>query len=247
MIVDDIFVNQFLAQTIINDFGFESDIADNGKIAIELLEKNEYDVILMDLQMPEMNGWDATTYIRNNMQPQKATTPIIAVTADITKRDVDRCKEVGIDEYVSKPINESELLEKIIHLVNKKHKEIENQQEAAKICNLEYLRNRLHNKPKLLKEMIEIILKELPPTIKQLGIAIANNDWKELSLKIHSIKPTLILMGLPKEIISISKQIEENAGKKEHLDLVPAQFIKLEKALEKGCKELEAALKTIKN
>jgi len=247
LIVDDMFVNQFLAQTIINDFGFESDIADNGKIAIELLEKNEYDVILMDLQMPEMNGWDATTYIRNNMQPQKATTPIIAVTADITKRDVDRCKEVGIDEYVSKPINESELLEKIIHLVNKKHKEIENQQEATKICNLEYLSNRLHNKPKLLKEMLEIILKELPPAIKQLGIAIANNDWKELSLKIHSIKPTLLLMGLPKEIISISKQIEENAGKKEHLDLVPAQFIKLEKAIEKGCKELEAALKTIKN
>ena len=247
LIVDDMFVNQFLAQTIINDFGFESDTADNGKIAIELLEKNEYDVILMDLQMPEMNGWDATTYIRNNMKPQKAITPIIAVTADITKRDVDRCKEVGIDEYVSKPINEAELLKKIIHLVNKKHKEIENQQETTKICNLEYLSNRFHNKPKLLKEMLEIILKELPPAIKQLGIAIANNDWKGLSLKIHSIKPTLLLMGLPKEIISISKQIEENAEKEEHLDLVPAQFIKLEKALEKGCKELEAELKTIKN
>jgi PAS domain S-box-containing protein len=248
LIVDDMVINQLLAKTIIEGIGFETALAENGKVAIELLKKNTYDIILMDLQMPEMNGWEATYYIRNKMDTSKSSIPIIALTADVTQKSAAKCIEAGMDEYVSKPINETELLNKVIKLVTNKRNAInEKQQEATKICNLASLRKTLHNKPKLLKEMLEIILKELPVTMKQLAIAFENNDWKDLSLKIHSIKPTLILIGLPKEIISISKQIEENTKKEEHLDLLPAQFIKLEKALEKGCEELEEELNAIKN
>ncbi|MDZ4664040.1 MAG: ATP-binding protein [Bacteroidota bacterium] len=123
LLVEDIPINQFLAQTILHDFGFESDIAENGKMAIELLEKNDYDIVLMDLMMPEMNGFEATKHIRNTMLPPKSTIPIIALTADVTKADVDRCEEAGMNEYVSKPINENELLKKIMHQV-KKHKKL---------------------------------------------------------------------------------------------------------------------------
>jgi len=73
--------------------------------------------------MPEMNGFEATKHIRNTMLPPKSTIPIIALTADVTKADVDRCEEVGMNEYVSKPINENELLKKIMHQV-KKHKKL---------------------------------------------------------------------------------------------------------------------------
>jgi PAS domain S-box-containing protein len=119
LLVEDIPINQFLAQTILHDFGFETDTAENGKIAIQLLEKNQYDIVLMDLMMPEMNGFEATQHIRNKMQPPKSTIPIIALTADVTKADVDKCSEVGMDEYVSKPINETDLLNKIAQLVKK--------------------------------------------------------------------------------------------------------------------------------
>ncbi len=119
LLVEDIPINQFLAQTILHDFGFESDTAENGKIAIGLLEKNHYDIILMDLMMPEMNGFEATQYIRHKMLPPKSNTPIIALTADVTKADVDKCTEVGMNEYVSKPINETDLLNKIAYLVKK--------------------------------------------------------------------------------------------------------------------------------
>ncbi len=120
LLVEDIPINQFLAQTILHDFDFETDTAENGKIAIELLEKNHYDIILMDLMMPEMTGFEATEYIRNKMQSPKSAIPIIALTADVTKVDVDKCKEVGMNEYVSKPINEIELLNKITQLMKKK-------------------------------------------------------------------------------------------------------------------------------
>jgi PAS domain S-box-containing protein len=248
LIVDDMRINQFLAKTIIQRLGFKTDIADNGEIAIALLEKNDYDIILMDLQMPKMNGWETCIHIRNKMQGQKARTPIIALSADVSKRDIDRCKEVGMDDYVSKPINETELLDKITRVIPRKNdKIIEYEQEATKICNLKYLKDRLNNKPENIREMLQIILKEVRLIIGQANKSIDAGDWNNLHRKIHSIKPTLILMGLPKEIIATSKQIEENAKKQEHLDTVPAQFIKLEKALEKGYIELEAELKTIKS
>jgi PAS domain S-box-containing protein len=120
LLVEDIPINQFLAQTILHDFGFETDTAENGKIAIQLLEKNQYDIILMDLMMPEMNGFEATQHIRRKMQAPKSTIPIIALTADVTKADVDKCAEVGMNDYVSKPINETDLLNKIAHLVKNK-------------------------------------------------------------------------------------------------------------------------------
>jgi len=101
-------------RTILDDFKFKYDIADNGKIAIEKLQTETYDIILMDLQMPEMNGFEATEYIRKTM---KLKIPIIALTADVTTVDAEKCKAVGMNDYVSKPLDERVLYTKIIELL----------------------------------------------------------------------------------------------------------------------------------
>ena len=111
LVAEDIVLNQLLIRIIIEDFGFAVDIAGNGKIAIEYLKKNKYDIILMDLQMPEMNGYEATAYIRTQMNSK---IPIIALTADVTTVDVEQCKAVGLNDYISKPIDEKLLFSKII-------------------------------------------------------------------------------------------------------------------------------------
>ena len=111
MVAEDIVLNQLLIRIIIEDFGFAVDIAGNGKIAIEYLKKNKYDIILMDLQMPEMNGFEATAYIRTQMNSK---IPIIALTADVTTVDVEKCKAVGLNDYISKPIDEKLLFSKIV-------------------------------------------------------------------------------------------------------------------------------------
>jgi two-component system CheB/CheR fusion protein len=115
LVAEDVALNQLLIKIILLDFGFTLDIAANGKIAIEKLRTNTYDIVLMDLQMPEMNGFEATTYIRNELHSQ---IPIIALTADVTKVDVENCKAVGMNDYISKPINEKLLLEKILACMN---------------------------------------------------------------------------------------------------------------------------------
>lgn len=117
LLAEDIRLNQLLAQVILNNLGFETDAADNGKIAIEMLAENDYDIILMDLMMPVMDGYEATQYIRTKMKPPKSTIPIIALTADVTKEDIDKCTALGMDDYILKPFNETDLLAKIIRLV----------------------------------------------------------------------------------------------------------------------------------
>jgi PAS domain S-box-containing protein len=114
LVAEDVKLNQLLIRTILDDFKFDWDIADNGKIAIEKLQAKSYDIILMDLQMPIMNGFETTEYIRNEMKLQ---IPILALTADVTTVDVAMCKAVGMNDYISKPIDEKLLYSKILDLI----------------------------------------------------------------------------------------------------------------------------------
>jgi PAS domain S-box-containing protein len=248
LIVDDIVINQLLAKTILEDIGFETAIAENGKVAIALLEKNTYDIILMDLQMPEMNGWEATDHIRNKMNTSKSSIPIIALTADVTPKSTAKCMAAGMDEYVSKPINETDLMLKVTRLVTQKRDSLKaKQQELPKTSNLNSLKNQMRNKPALVAQMLEIILKETPIVIDQINKCLAIGDWSSLHRHIHKIKPTIDLIGLPQDIVIAAKQIETYATKEENLNLIPNQLIKLEKALSQAYKELEEELLIIKN
>lgn len=118
LVAEDIPLNQLLIKIILADFGFEYEVVSNGKMVIEKLQTNTYDIILMDLQMPKMNGIEATEYIRNIM---KLNLPIIALTADVTTVDFDKCKDLGMNDYISKPINENLLYLKIVDSVNQKN------------------------------------------------------------------------------------------------------------------------------
>ncbi|MBK8340581.1 MAG: response regulator [Flavobacteriales bacterium] len=89
--------------------GVQVDVAVNGRIAMEMVQMNRYDVILMDVQMPEMNGYDATKAIRA-LDGDKSRIPIIAMTANVLKEEVDRCNEAGMDGYVPKPFKREELM-----------------------------------------------------------------------------------------------------------------------------------------
>ena len=103
-------------RTLLDDFGFNCDIASNGKIAIEKLRLKQYDIILMDLQMPVMNGFETTEYIRKTLN---SNVPIVALTADVTTVDLAKCEVVGMNDYVSKPVDERLLYSKIIGILKK--------------------------------------------------------------------------------------------------------------------------------
>ena len=121
LIVEDVKLNQLLMKILLEDFGCEVDLADNGKIAVEKVKINNYDLILMDLQMPEMNGFEATEYIRTEMNSK---IPIIALTANVTTIDLEKCKAFGMNDYISKPVDEKLLYDTIIKYLPKPFQKI---------------------------------------------------------------------------------------------------------------------------
>ena len=118
LVAEDNAINQLLISTILKQEGFEVVVAKNGKIAIDILVDSDFDIILMDLMMPEMNGYDATEYIRKKLNGSKASIPIVAVSADVTIDVREKCKAVGMNEYISKPYDAKYLIETIYKIVS---------------------------------------------------------------------------------------------------------------------------------
>jgi len=117
LVAEDNHINQLLMRTVLKKFNFDCTIVANGKLAVEALKNERFDIILMDLMMPEMNGFEATSVIRNLEDVEKKNIPIIALTAVVTGPDIDACISLGIDKYLSKPFESSELYKMIIELV----------------------------------------------------------------------------------------------------------------------------------
>jgi CheY-like chemotaxis protein len=109
LLVEDNAVNQKLALRLLSQMGYRADMAGNGLEAIQALERQDYDVVLMDVQMPEMDGLEATRQIRKRL-PAERQPRIIAMTANAMQGDREACLEAGMDDYISKPIRVDELV-----------------------------------------------------------------------------------------------------------------------------------------
>ena len=120
LLVEDNLLNQILAKKILTDWKLKVEVAENGLIAIDKLEKSNFDLILMDIQMPEMDGYAATQYIREKMLSPKQDTPIIAMTAHALTGEAEKCLKAGMNDYISKPFDTKVLHSKIVSVLKKK-------------------------------------------------------------------------------------------------------------------------------
>ncbi len=250
LVVEDIALNQLLMKTLLDDFGFERDIAANGKIAIEKLLNKSYDIILMDLQMPEMNGFEATEYIRNKM---KSKIPIIALTADVTTVDLAKCKAVGMNDYIAKPVDERLLYSKIVSLVKKpvfkkgnKEDVIVNERKS-KCIDLDYLAHRTKSNPQLMMEMISLYLEQTPPLINTMKQSWHDKDWNSLYTAAHKIIPSFSIMGISVDFENMAKKIQEYASTQQQTEGIPDLVLQIENICKQACSELKEEFNTIKN
>ncbi|MBK5203092.1 MAG: PAS domain S-box protein [Prolixibacteraceae bacterium] len=250
LVVEDIVLNQLLMRTLLDDFGFNCDIADNGKIAIGKMKTNPYDIILMDLQMPEMNGFEATDYIRNQMN---SDIPIIALTADVTTVDLAKCKSVGMNDYIAKPVDERLLYNKMIGLVKKNTLVVEPEVSIIdnaipiKCTNLEYLTIRTKSNNTLMMEMISLYLKQTPPLISSMKKGMHEKDWNSLYSAVHKMIPSFSIMGVNSDFEDMAKKVQEYASNPKHSEGIPEMVLQLENVCEQACVELTEEYDTLKN
>ena len=250
LVVEDIALNQLLMKTLLDDFGFERDIAENGKIAIEKLQANSYDIILMDLQMPEMNGFEATEYIRDVM---KLNIPIIALTADVTTVDLTKCKAVGMNDYIAKPVDERILYSKIVGLVKtpvfitKERELIHNEIKRERCIDLNYLLQRTKANPQLMAEMISLYLEQTPPLISLMKQSFNEKNWELLHSAMHKMIPSFSIMGISTDFENMAKRVKDFASIQEQAETIPAMVLQLEEICTQACAELTQELNTMKN
>ncbi len=252
LVVEDIALNQLLMKTLLDDFGFERDIADNGKIAIEKLQFKTYDVILMDLQMPIMNGFEATEYIRKQMNSK---IPIIALTADVTTVDLAKCKAVGMNDYIAKPVDERLLYSKIVNLVKKpllvKYSRSEEnvliESKKSRCIDLEYLIHRTKSNPMLMMEMISLYLEQTPPLIRAMKLGLQEKDWNLLHAAVHKMIPSFSIMGISPDFENMAKKVQEYAGTLQQSDVIHDMVLQIGNVCTQACNELEEEFIKIKN
>ncbi|MFY7888902.1 MAG: ATP-binding protein, partial [Spirosomataceae bacterium] len=242
LVVEDMALNQLLMRTLLDDFGFYCDIVSNGKLAIEKLAIESYDIILMDLQMPEMNGFEATKYIRNDL---KLTIPIIALTADVTTVDLAKCKEVGMNDYIAKPVDDRFLYSKIVGLVKNFVPEKELITEKIKYTDLSYLIHRTKANPILIKEMISLYLAQTPPLILSMKQSLRDKDWVTLGSAVHKMIPSFAIMGIKSNYEKMARQVQEYAVSQQLSVEIHDLVYQLENACGQACEELKEELEKL--
>jgi len=247
LVVEDVALNQLLMKTLLEEAGFDLVIADNGKKAVELMKDDVFDLVLMDLQMPEMNGFEATEVIRKEL---KQNVPIIALTADVTSVDLNKCRMVGMNDYLSKPIDDKLLFKKIANYLIMDDKEINTQQtdylniektdKNGRLTNLDFLRQLTKNNREMINEMITVYLEETPELLAKMRTALYQKDWKSLREAAHSIYPSFATVGMDTAIGQKAKDIQILAEKRENLEEVKDLLTSLESICAKASEELRS-------
>ena len=217
LIAEDVELNQYLAKHILEDWGVATDIANNGKEALDKVILYHYDLILMDIQMPEMDGIAATRAIRKLPDPIKSSIPIIALTANALKGDDQKYLNAGMNDYITKPYTE-ERLYKVIRkffstenepdttLSNINNIEMENQNQE-RLYDLSMVNVIGRNNPAFVEKMVKLFLDNITIDLNKLKDAELQKDRKGINFYAHKMKSTIESMGI-NDLKSIIRALE---------------------------------------
>lgn len=219
LLVEDNDINRLYAKSILQQWNCDVDIAENGLVALEKIKYNVYGVVLMDVQMPVMDGYETTRAIRA-MDSHMRYAPIVALTANATKADIDKCLSSGMNDYLPKPFSPDDLYRKIftdLKIKNQKNGLPEKEQAEAKTSfDLAYLRSVSHNNEAFLQEMIQTFVESIPSVLDDMQGCLSAKNWAKLCRLAHQIKPSFTLMGMD-ALRKTVYYIEEKADKKSNL------------------------------
>jgi len=249
LLVEDNAINQILAQRLVQMRGDQIVVANNGHEALAALERERFDLILMDVQMPEMSGIEVTQAIRRKEKDTREHIPIIATTASAMKEDRERCLGAGMDAYISKPIDRDLLFETIAMLTGDSKEAGRGETDVQPfdpVFDVAAVLDSLGGDSELLREVAAIFLGQTPKHMEKIRKAISDRDAKLLDRSAHALKGSAANL-LAQGVVGAASRLEEIGrggsvdGSEEALTLLEEELRKLELALGQFEKEYARA------
>lgn len=242
LLAEDTLANQLVAENILEFLGHSVSIVNNGKEAIELLRGESFDLVLMDLQMPEVDGFEATAQIREDEKFSGHRVPIIALTAHAMRGDREECIAAGMDGYVSKPLREDDLAAAIEEVLigcsaTALPEEPKAHDDASEVADLDAALHRLRGDESLLRELVEMFLAIVPSVLDELEGGLNDGDGDRVRRAAHRLNglaanfdgKRVVAAAAEIESLGMAAQIDE--AKRKHPTLVD-EIEKLRRALQ---------------
>jgi PAS domain S-box-containing protein len=236
LLVEDNEMNRLVAVTILEQYGVKITEAVNGEEAINELQSGQFNIVLMDVQMPVLNGLDATRHIRKHIN---AKIPIIALTANAIKGENERCFSAGMNAFVSKPFEEDDLVNMIVEWLDKSVSAIkppeltsEKTGNAVPLYDLSKLEKLSNNNEDFIKKMITLFIDQAPAAIKEVNEAYNEGNMSLVKSVLHRIKPSVDSMGM-KSMYQEIKLIESHFESGSPQLIKPESIKKLSVIMEK--------------
>lgn len=230
LLVEDNKVNQFLAQKLLHKMGFRVDIADNGHQAIEMLRKQPYNVILMDVQMPEMNGYELTRQIRTALPDPINKTPVIALTAYASAQEKEHAREAGMNDYLTKPYSPHELLAAVMKQIRHKGDQQLSGEETGVTVTIGLIRESTEKLLHLFDDnhedvisLFRMLLNQIPQLLDETSSYISDKNWQATFHALHRIKSSITLLKV-NTLRDRLAELEEWTRDESETDRIPVVF-----------------------
>ncbi|MBX2875017.1 MAG: PAS domain S-box protein [Saprospiraceae bacterium] len=208
LLVEDNLMNQKLASRILQKWGAVFKIAGDGLKAVEATKTDEYDLILMDIHMPNMDGCEATIAIRGDSENPNQGTPIIALTAAALLEEKTRAMDAGMNDFVTKPFSPRILKEQVLKALGFKRPIIPKQAKVTDTqmkIDLKYLQEFSGGDVYFIRDMLETFMQEAPATFVRVQNEFTVENWEGVYKGIHKIKPSFLMLGLQKQYDKAAK------------------------------------------
>jgi len=251
LVAEDNDINRFILQKMLRDWNVTPDFAITGTEAVEMASAKEYDIILMDIEMPGMNGYKATEIIRNEFTTSMQNVPIVAMTGHAMQGERQKCMEAGMTDYLSKPFQPEDLRTMILKLtakeggmVNETNLVVEpteitpEDKPVEKNTDMTFLREISDGNDQFYREFIEMFLANTPVALQDLQESYASKQWERLRQTAHKIKPSFNYVGL-KELNQLSAKVEELAKNR-------SESVEIEKMINRIIEVSAIALRELK-
>lgn len=248
LIAEDNEVNQLLAKGILRYWGMQTKVAANGNEVLEMLHDEDFDLVLMDIQMPEKSGIEAATEIRNLQDTTKKNIPIIALTANALKGEEKKYKAAGMDDFLTKPFKEGELYDVIERVFCKEgafgrnainQNKIGKMEAVEKLYDLKQMEEIAAGNYDFLRALAQIYLDTIPSTSQEMVQATTAGEWDKTSKLAHKLKSTIDSLNIYTVVKDI-RSIEIDAKNKVNIETIKKLVSKVDQVINEVALQLKA-------